>query len=52
MIGADLSAKRAIVTGGASGIGQPEDFAEVILFLCAGGAYVSGQTIRVDGGFK
>lgn len=33
-------------------IGKPEDFAEVILFLCAGAAYVTGQTLRVDGGYK
>lgn len=33
-------------------IGMPVDFAEVILFLCAGGAYITGQTIRVDGGYK
>lgn len=33
-------------------IGLPADFAEVILFLCAGAAYVTGQTIRVDGGYK
>lgn len=30
--------------------GTPDDVAEVILFLLAGAAYVSGQTIRVDGG--
>lgn len=33
-------------------IGLPADFAEVILFLCAGAAYVTGQTIRVDGGYR
>lgn len=33
-------------------LGEPEDFAEVILFLCAGAAYVTGQTLRVDGGYK
>jgi len=31
-------------------VGRPDDFAEVILFLCAAGAYVTGQTIIVDGG--
>lgn len=31
-------------------IGQPKDFAEVILFLCASAAYVTGQTLIVDGG--
>jgi 3-oxoacyl-[acyl-carrier protein] reductase len=33
-------------------LGEPADSAEVILFLCAGAAYVTGQTIRVDGGYK
>ncbi len=32
--------------------GEPEDYAEVILFLCAGAAYVTGQTITVDGGLR
>lgn len=30
--------------------GTPKDYAEVILFLCAGAAYVTGETIVVDGG--
>lgn len=30
--------------------GIPYDFAETILFLCAGAGYISGQTIVVDGG--
>ena len=30
--------------------GTPADYAEVILFLCAGGAYVTGHTIVVTGG--
>jgi len=29
---------------------KPEDIAEVIFFLCAGAAMVTGQTIIVDGG--
>jgi 3-oxoacyl-[acyl-carrier protein] reductase len=29
---------------------QPEDISEVIFFLCAGAALVTGQTIVVDGG--
>jgi len=29
---------------------RPEDIAEVIFFLCAGAALVTGQTIVVDGG--
>ncbi|TDK60467.1 SDR family oxidoreductase [Sapientia aquatica] len=31
-------------------VGEPGDFAEVILFLCASGGYITGQTIIVDGG--
>ena len=30
--------------------GRPEDYAEAILFLCAGGAYITGVTLVVDGG--
>ena len=30
--------------------GSPGDYAEVILFLAAGGDYVNGQTLTVDGG--
>jgi len=30
--------------------GVPNDYAETILFLCAGGAYITGQTLIVDGG--
>jgi 3-oxoacyl-[acyl-carrier protein] reductase len=30
--------------------GRPEDVAEVILFLAAAGAYITGQVIAVDGG--
>ena len=30
--------------------GTPADYAEVMLFLCAGGAYVTGHTIVVTGG--
>ena len=31
-------------------IGTPEDLAEVMVFLLAGGAMVTGQTVVVDGG--
>ena len=31
-------------------VGQPEDYAEVIVYLLAGGAYITGETIVVDGG--
>lgn len=30
--------------------GTPEDYAEAVLFLCAGGAYITGHTLVVDGG--
>ena len=30
--------------------GEPDDIAETMLFLCAGAAYITGQTILVDGG--
>ncbi len=30
--------------------GTPEDYAEAILFLCAGGRYITGETLVVDGG--
>jgi len=30
--------------------GLPEDYAEAILFLCAGGSYITGHTLVVDGG--
>ena len=32
--------------------GEPADYAEVILFLCAGAAYITGETITVDGGLR
>ena len=33
-------------------MGTTADYAEVILFLCAGAAYITGQTITVDGGWR
>lgn len=30
--------------------GKPEEYAETILFLCAGASYITGQVIWVDGG--
>lgn len=30
--------------------GVPEDVADTILYLCAGAPYVTGQTLRIDGG--
>ena len=29
---------------------EPDDIAETMLFRCAGAAYITGQTILVDGG--
>ena len=29
---------------------RPEEVAEVIVFLCAGASYVTGETVAVDGG--
>ena len=31
-------------------VGQPEDYAEVIVWLCAGAGYITGQVIPVTGG--
>ena len=30
--------------------GTPEDVASAVLFFCTGGAYVTGQVLRIDGG--
>lgn len=30
--------------------GSPDDVAEMVVFLCTGGSYVTGQIIRLDGG--
>lgn len=44
---ADARAARSVPLGRA---GRPPDYAEAILFLLAGGAYITGQTLTVDGG--
>jgi 3-oxoacyl-[acyl-carrier protein] reductase len=31
-------------------VGEPEDYAEVIVYLCAGAAYITGEVIPVTGG--
>lgn len=31
-------------------VGQPEDYAEVIVYLLAGAGYITGETVVVDGG--
>ncbi|HEX6101838.1 MAG TPA: SDR family oxidoreductase, partial [Alphaproteobacteria bacterium] len=33
-------------------VGQPEDYAAVILFLAVDAAYVTGQVLQVDGGLR
>jgi len=33
-------------------VGEPEDYAQVIVFLCAGGAYITGEVISVSGGAR
>jgi 3-oxoacyl-[acyl-carrier protein] reductase len=31
-------------------VGEPADYAEVIVYLCAGAAYVTGEIVSVCGG--
>jgi 3-oxoacyl-[acyl-carrier protein] reductase len=33
-------------------VGQPEDYAELIAFLCAGASYVTGEVIPITGGVR
>ena len=33
-------------------VGQPEDYAELIVFLCAGATYITGETIAITGGLR
>jgi 3-oxoacyl-[acyl-carrier protein] reductase len=33
-------------------VGEPEDYAEVIVYLCAGAAYITGEVIPVTGGAR
>ncbi len=33
-------------------VGQPEDYAELIVFLCAGAAYMTGEVIPITGGLR
>ena len=47
-----LAAKVAIVTGAASGIGRPEEVANLALFLASDeAAYITGTGVVIDGGF-
>ncbi len=47
---AGLETEEAIASVPLRRVGEPEDYAEVMLFLCAGAGYVTGQTVIVDGG--
>ena len=33
-------------------VGQPEEYAEVIVYLCAGAPYITGEVIQVTGGTR
>ena len=33
-------------------VGQPEDYAELIVFLCAGASYITGEIIPITGGLR
>jgi 3-oxoacyl-[acyl-carrier protein] reductase len=33
-------------------VGEPKDYAELIVYLCAGGAYITGEVIAVTGGMR
>jgi len=33
-------------------VGEPEDYAEVIVYLCAGAGYITGEVIPVTGGLR
>jgi 3-oxoacyl-[acyl-carrier protein] reductase len=33
-------------------VGEPDDYAEVIVYLCAGAAYITGEVIPVTGGLR
>jgi 3-oxoacyl-[acyl-carrier protein] reductase len=33
-------------------VGEPEDYAELIVFLCAGASYITGEVIPITGGLR
>jgi 3-oxoacyl-[acyl-carrier protein] reductase len=35
-----------------SRVGQPEDYAELIVYLCAGASYITGEVIPITGGLR
>jgi hypothetical protein len=48
-----LKGKVAVVTGGASGIGEAEEVAVLFHFLASDeSAFITGQAIAIDGGFS
>jgi 3-oxoacyl-[acyl-carrier protein] reductase len=45
----EASAKLSVPLGR---VGQPEDYAQLIVFLCAGAAYITGEVIPITGGLR
>ena len=43
--------ERELATVPLNRVGQPEDYADAIAFLCAGAAYITGEVLIVDGGY-
>jgi len=33
-------------------VGQPDEYAELIVYLCAGGSYITGEVVAVTGGAR
>jgi 3-oxoacyl-[acyl-carrier protein] reductase len=33
-------------------VGQPEEYAELIVYLCAGASYITGEVVAVTGGAR
>jgi 3-oxoacyl-[acyl-carrier protein] reductase len=42
----------AIATVPLARVGQPEEYAEVIVYLCAGASYITGEVVPVTGGTR